>query len=74
MKTKQQLSKWCKSALMLSIVAAVLTFTSCQKDDLLVEGASGAGDYKLSLTTQYSHGSVLLKDPKTYVVDYVLTV
>jgi hypothetical protein len=32
------------------------------------------GDYKLSLTTQYSHSSVLLKEPRTYVFDYLLTV
>jgi hypothetical protein len=30
-----------------------------------------AGDYKLSLTTQFSHNS-LLKEPRTYVFDYVL--
>ncbi|MDR2361728.1 MAG: DUF4469 domain-containing protein [Prevotellaceae bacterium] len=32
------------------------------------------GDYKLSITTQYSHGSVLLKTPNTYVFDNLLTV
>jgi hypothetical protein len=30
-----------------------------------------AGDYKLSLTTQFSHNS-MLKEPRTYVFDYVL--
>jgi hypothetical protein len=44
MKTTNKLSKWCKSALMLSIVAAVLTFTSCEKDDgLSMTSTSGTG-------------------------------
>jgi hypothetical protein len=30
------------------------------------------GDYKLMLTTQFSNSSVLLKEPRTYVFDYVL--
>jgi hypothetical protein len=30
-----------------------------------------AGDYKLSITTQFSHSSIL-KEPRTYVFDYVL--
>jgi hypothetical protein len=33
-----------------------------------------AGDYKLSLTTQYSHSNGSLKAPRTYVFPYVLTV
>jgi hypothetical protein len=31
-----------------------------------------AGDYKLSLTTQFLPNSALLKEPRTYVFDYVL--
>jgi hypothetical protein len=31
-----------------------------------------AGDYKLSITTQFSHPTVLLKEARTYVFDYVL--
>jgi hypothetical protein len=42
MKTTNKLSKWCKNTLMLPIVAVVLTFTSCQKDDLLFDAAPGA--------------------------------
>ncbi|MDR0725082.1 MAG: DUF4469 domain-containing protein [Prevotellaceae bacterium] len=30
-----------------------------------------AGDYKLSITTQFSH-SAILKEPRTYIFDYVL--
>ncbi len=33
-----------------------------------------AGDYKLHLTTQFSTTSVSLKEPRTYVLEYVLTV
>jgi hypothetical protein len=39
MKTKNKFSRWCKITLMLPAVAVMLTFTSCQKDDLL----SGSG-------------------------------
>ncbi|MDR0729264.1 MAG: DUF4469 domain-containing protein [Prevotellaceae bacterium] len=44
------------------------------KVSFIVPADLPAGDYKLSLTTQYSHGSTLLKTPKTYVFDYVLEV
>ncbi|MDR1340546.1 MAG: DUF4469 domain-containing protein [Prevotellaceae bacterium] len=33
-----------------------------------------AGDYKLSITTQHSHSTVLLKKPVTYVFEYLLIV
>jgi hypothetical protein len=33
-----------------------------------------AGDYKLSLTTQFSSGTNLLNEPRTYLFDYVLAV
>jgi hypothetical protein len=32
-----------------------------------------AGDYKLSVTTQFLPNTTLLKEPRTYVFDYVLT-
>jgi hypothetical protein len=32
------------------------------------------GDYKLSLTTQYSSSNTLLKEPRTYLFDYMLAV
>ncbi|MDR1121816.1 MAG: DUF4469 domain-containing protein [Dysgonamonadaceae bacterium] len=32
------------------------------------------GDYKLSLTTQFTSGSALLKEPRPYLFDYVLAV
>jgi hypothetical protein len=33
-----------------------------------------AGDYKLSLTTQFTTGTIMLKEPRTYLFDYVLAV
>lgn len=32
------------------------------------------GDYKLHLTTQFSATHTMLKEPRTYVLEYVLTV
>jgi len=32
------------------------------------------GDYKLSITTQYSNSSTSLKEPRTYIFDYILNV
>jgi hypothetical protein len=31
-----------------------------------------AGDYKLSITTQFTSGAVPLNEPRTYVFNYVL--
>jgi hypothetical protein len=42
MKTKKQISNWCKSALMLPVLAIVLTFVSCQKDDMLPDATPDA--------------------------------
>ena len=44
------------------------------KVSFIVPADLPAGDYKLSLTTQYSSSGVLLKDPRTYTFDYVLAV
>jgi hypothetical protein len=41
-KTNNKLSKWCKSALMLPAVAVVLTFASCQNDDLFPEAVDAS--------------------------------
>jgi hypothetical protein len=40
----------------------------------IVPAGLPAGDYKLSLTTQYSNAGSTLKDPRTYLFDYVLVV
>ena len=33
-----------------------------------------AGDYKITLTTQFTSGSVILKEPRSYTFEYVLSV
>jgi hypothetical protein len=40
----------------------------------VVPGSLPVGDYKLSLTTQFSSGNTLLKEPRTYLFDNVLAV
>jgi hypothetical protein len=57
-----------------AIPATAILVNEPSKVSFIVPADLPAGDYKLSLTTQYSHGSTLLKDPRTYVFDYVLTV
>ena len=42
------------------------------KISFVVPAGLPAGDYKLSLTTQYT-ANILLKEPRTYVFDYVLS-
>ncbi|MDR2651378.1 MAG: DUF4469 domain-containing protein [Prevotellaceae bacterium] len=44
------------------------------KVSFIVPADLPAGDYKLSITTQYSPGTKLLVEPRTYVFDYILTV
>jgi hypothetical protein len=44
------------------------------KVSFIVPAYLPAGDYTLRLTTQYSHGTELLKEPRTYQFDYVLVV
>ncbi|MDR1273757.1 MAG: DUF4469 domain-containing protein [Odoribacteraceae bacterium] len=45
-----------------------------KKVTFIVPAYLPAGDYKLSLTTQYANSSTLLKEPRTYLFDYVLAV
>jgi hypothetical protein len=68
MKTKNNFPNWCKCTLMLPVVAVVLTFTSCQKDDLLFEGASGeqAGAGVLLHAVKPSRAAL----PGTYVITF----
>jgi hypothetical protein len=68
MKTTNKLSKWCKSTLMLPAVAVVLTFTSCQKDDLLFEGAPG-----VQAGTEVSSQSAALGAKAMTAGTYVIT-
>lgn len=41
---------------------------------LVVPATLPEGDYKLSITTQFSNSTILLKEPRTYLFDYILTV
>jgi hypothetical protein len=45
-----------------------------KKVTFIVPADLPAGDYKLSLTTQFSSGNSRLKEPRTYLFDYVLAV
>lgn len=54
-------------------MTAVLT-NDPSKVTFVVPADLPSGDYKLHLTTQFSTASVLLKEPRTYVLEYVLTV
>jgi len=40
----------------------------------VIPASLASGDYKLSITTQFSSQSTLLKDPRTSIFDYILTV
>ena len=64
MKKTNKISKWCKRTLMLLPVLAVLTFMSCQKDELLPETATdtGASLHAASLARASAAG--------TYVIDF----
>jgi hypothetical protein len=53
--------------------AAILT-NEPKKVSFIVPAALSAGDYKLSITTQFSGGSALLKEPRTCLFDHVLAV
>jgi hypothetical protein len=68
MKTKNNFSKWCKNTLMLPVVAVVLTFTSCQKDDLLFDAAPGVSPAGATA------GNLVMLDPSvsatTYTFDF----
>ena len=44
------------------------------KITFIVPADLAPGDYKLSITTQFSSQSTLLKDPRTSIFDYILTV
>jgi hypothetical protein len=43
------------------------------KVSFIVPADLPAGDYRLSVTTQFSTNAPNLKEPRTYIYDYVLT-
>jgi hypothetical protein len=62
------------SGTVMPIPATAILVNEPSKVSFIVPADLPAGDYKLSLTTQYSHSTVLLKEPRTYTFDYVLAV
>ncbi|MDR2292400.1 MAG: DUF4469 domain-containing protein [Prevotellaceae bacterium] len=57
-----------------TIAANAILVNDPSKVSFIVPSNLPAGDYKLSITTQFSTGAKLLNEPRTYVFDYVLTV
>ena len=56
------------------IAATAIAVNEPSKITFVAPATLPVGDYKLSITTQYSNSSTLLKEPRTYVFDYVLAV
>jgi hypothetical protein len=57
-----------------SIAANAILVNDPSKVSFIVPADLPAGDYKLSITTQFSTNATNLKEPRTYIYDYVLTV
>jgi hypothetical protein len=58
----------------IAIPATSLLLNDPSKITFIVPATIVAGDYKLSITTQFSTSNTLLKEPRTYIFDYVLNV
>ena len=56
------------------IASTAIAVNEPSKITFVVPSTLPVGDYKLSITTQYSNSGTLLKEPRTYVFDYVLAV
>jgi hypothetical protein len=56
------------------IPANSIAINDPSKITFIVPSTLPEGDYKLSVTTQFSTATQLLKEPRTYTFDYVLTV
>jgi hypothetical protein len=56
------------------ISSTAIAVNEPSKITFVVPATLPVGDYKLSITTQYSNSGTLLKEPRTYVFDYVLAV
>ena len=57
-----------------SIPMTALLVNDPSKISCIVPASVEAGDYKLGITTQFSTSATLLKEPRSYTFDYVLTV
>jgi hypothetical protein len=55
-----------------TIPKAAILINDPSKITFIVPADLPAGDYKLKIVTQYSTNQVLLKEPRTYVFDYIL--
>jgi hypothetical protein len=58
----------------IKIPAASIPVNDPSKITFIVPTDLPAGDYKLSITTQFTTGVTMLKEPRTYVFDHVLAV
>ena len=56
-----------------TIPANAIAVNNPSKITFVVPALLPTGNYKLSIVTQFSNTSTLLKEPRTYVFDYVLT-
>ena len=56
------------------IAVNAIAINDPSKITFIVPADLAPGDYKLSITTQFSSQSTLLKDPRTSIFDYILTV
>lgn len=61
------------SEAVIQIPAASILVNEPSKVTLIVPPDVPRGDYRLSIATQYSPSSILLKEPRTYTFDCVLT-
>ena len=57
-----------------AIPAASLLVNEPSKITFIVPASLPAGDYKLSICTQFATSAVMLKEPRSYIFDYVLNV
>ncbi|GHT67226.1 hypothetical protein FACS189452_04520 [Bacteroidia bacterium] len=58
----------------LHIASNMMPVNEPSKITFIIPSDLTPGDYKLSIRTQYSSSSINLKEPKSYVFDYTLTV
>ena len=56
------------------IAATAIAINEPAKITFVAPAALPAGDYKLSITTQFSNSTQLLKEPRSYVFEYILSV
>jgi hypothetical protein len=56
------------------VPATAILVNDPKKLSFIAPAALTAGDYKLSITTQYAGSATLLKEPRTFVFEYILAV